>query len=148
MKVYQITTKSYQDFCFYNRNGLLTLCSDPKFPYVSGSTNMYFGETKTWGKINNGLIFDRCVCTSWFVEKKYYVEHIKEQLNPLLESSLLNYAKEPFNIFVFRKNVNIKKDGENLLSVGMCAQPQLKSIRCHGEFTKHIQKYLGLKAFW
>jgi len=163
MKVYQIITEPYQDFCFYSRNGILTLCSDHKFPHVAGNS-MYDGKTKRWIKINNPmskydttvytdgpnigtLVYspDKVICPSWFVKKQFYIEHVKEQLDPLLETSLSTYGDEPFNLFVFKKEIKKNKD---MLSIGMCGRTNLKGIRCHPIFTKHCHKILNLKAFW
>lgn len=164
MKVYQIITKPYQDFSFYNRNGVITLCSDPKYPYIGGNS-MYDGETKSWTTINNPTasnsttnsytitnggthinIFyapEKFTCSSWFVEKKFYIQNILEQLGALFETSLQTYGNESFNIFVFKRHVNDK-----LLSVGLCARQNIKSIRCHSKFTKYCQRLSKLKVYW
>lgn len=164
MKVYQIITEPYQDFCFYNRNGYITLCSDPKYPYIGGNS-LYDGESKTWkqiqnpmhgsandittyydsdGKIINNLLFApyKVVCPSWFVEKRHYEQHVIEQLPPLIESAHSSYDGL-FNVFVFKKYV--KSQDQNLLSIGLAAKNNIKGIRCHSRFTKYCQNF---KAFW
>lgn len=157
MKVYQIVVKPYQDFAFYSRNGILTLCSDPKYPYIAVNSNStyYDGSTKQWIQINNPMhplnyclvsYSDRMVCPSWFVEQQYYVEHIKEQLNDYLKTCVSQFKEEPFNIFVFKKDLRLK--GKNLLSISMFSRPNLRGFRHHVEFTQHCQKILKLKTFW
>ncbi len=169
IKVYEVITKPYQDFSFYNRNGILTLCSDPKFPFISG-TSIYDGSIKNWTRINNPMNInsadkfivnnggshissyinnpDKMICPGWFVRQKHYIDHIKEQLDPLLETSFTTYGDNKFNIFIFKKYLNLKKENKDLLCVGMGAQSNIKSLRCHSEFTKHCQCLLKLKAFW
>lgn len=166
MKAYEIVTKPYQDFSFYSRNGIITLCSDQKFPYIGGNS-MYDGAAKKWIQIDNPMKSlgsttivctnqnintyrfapDRVICPSWFVEKKYYKQNIIEQLEPLVKWGIETFNNDNFNIFIFKKHLKIENNKE-LLSVGVCAREELKGIRCHSEFTKECQKILALKVFW
>jgi len=167
MKVYETVAKNYQDFSFYNRNGILTLCSNPEFPYIR-ENSMYDGQTKQWTEIHlNNIVTSNNItlcsfgtgivtcghqinvyhCPSWVISKEYYIDHIKEQLNPLLETAVVTYGNEPFNIFVFKKYLKIYNRND-LLSIGLCVQPKIKGKRCHTEFTNHCQKLISLKAFW
>jgi hypothetical protein len=166
MKVYQIITKPHQEFQFYSKNGILTLCSDPKFPYIGGNS-LYDGKTKTWIQMNNPMAGcgaggdvvvssgtgvsirtispDRVLCPHWYVEKTYYDEHMKEQMSATIETALQVFDKNDFNVFIFRKNIPKNK---NLLAVSICAKNKLKGKQCHEKFTEYGQKHLRLKAFW
>lgn len=169
-KVYQIIVKPHQDFCFYNRNGTLTLWNDPKYPHIAGNS-MYDGFLKEWKQINSCNKCDnklhnifcvldnkninthyhatgKFICPSWYVNKQYYIEHVKEQLGVLLETSIQQFEEETFNIFVLKKDLKLKGENKGLLKISMCSQVNLKGGKYHAEFTQHCQKILDLKAFW
>ena len=112
--------------------------SDPKHPYPhqkglwDKTTNTYLRGGPPW--------YDRIVIPSVLVREEDYIEWIELQL-PSMAESAHSMGDPGYNIFL------CKKEWENGTEIGI-ASINGKGLRAHKHFSKKIERYLNMKAFW
>jgi hypothetical protein len=141
IKVYEITLKINDTFCFYLRDDELTLETDEIYPYRN-SRYLWNREGNSYKEIKNNCPIIRT----------YPIIVIKQDYQDHLESVIMEIIKDYTNIIdhddlCHRNFFVLKKEWEDYYEVSISFY--MGKVNCTNRPTREIaNRYLSLQAFW